>query len=530
MGLVDKLRGAWSGFGLGHKKLDPNIWATARVVMGQGNVNFQTSSQLWRSFTTEEKQLVMHDCVTVFACVWQIMNSATKATPRIGREVDGEWTDTPNHPYKELLKHPNPAMSGHAFMQRIVAHLEIAGRCHIWKWRAPNGEVKELWPFPPSWVKPMVAENIQQGDDRRLVDWYDIEIPGGASFKNIPPEDMITMTYADPFSMTAVLPPLQAAMRAVQLHTRGEDYEIETVGNLRPTPCIRTLDDLSEPQKKSLKAMVQSFMGWDNSRTAMTISGEEVGVEILDALKGKDWHLFRSLRDVDICAAFRVPPILALVLVGLENSPWSNVGEARGAFYSDKMVPLWRMLEDGLTAGLFRSEGDVQSEVWYDTNEITEMQESQDAVATRMNAAWSAGAITRNEYRQALGFDPDDARGEFYIMPMGVTEVPANEKPEEPEPILPPGADAHASGAEQDMGGGDMMPQDGKTPPAKGYNPKQPRARLSGQFADGSGHEPAEFKVDLLPPAEVQTPEDPEDEDDEAEPEDKPCQDASTTA
>jgi phage portal protein BeeE len=505
----------------GKAAIDPYVWQSGTFnLMGQPQMPWQSASTLWREFTVQEKERVMQSCNTVYACVWAIMQATTKAPLTLGIEdAKGEWKKTPKHPLLALLKTPNPCLSWPAILQRLTAHLEVAGRCHLWKWRNKMNDPAELWPMPPSWVTAIGPDGIGTDPTKRLVDHYDIQIPGGACYKNIQPKDLTTVQYGDPFSLTGCLPPLHAAMKDVQLATRQDDYEIERLANLKPTPVVTSKEAISQAQRDDLRAVVRERMGYDNSVTAIVMGAEAAKVEILDAMAGFDWKRFRDLREADICAAFRVPPVVAGVVVGLENSPWSNMGEAKTWFFDGKIVPLWKMLEDGLTLGLLRHEGEAIPELWFDPSEVKELSENQDAIALRMKDGWVAGAVTRNEYRQALNLKADTARGDVYLIGMGVSEENANEKPVPPEPIAPPNPADHAAGAGMDMAGGDMGQEGdmagGEKPPKKSIHPHKPRSQVSGQFNHPGSEHPATVKVPIMPAPEVVMPCEDGEEDDE---------------
>lgn len=60
----------------------------------------------------------------------------------------------------------------------------------------------------------------------------------------------------------------------------------------------------------------------------------------------------RAQTEARICAAFRVPPVLVGVKVGLDRSTFSNMAEARRFFWENTMLSLYRRVESKFAAAL----------------------------------------------------------------------------------------------------------------------------------------------------------------------------------
>ena len=423
-----KLRGAIEGWGIAAKALDGSFWNPGSGGSAIKTEDWRTASECWEALSHAQREKVMQDCNPVFACIWAIMTAAQEPKLTLQKEKEDGFEEIKKHPAIDLMNKPNPVHSRNDLIQYITAHLEIRGRANLWKLRNAMGEVREVWPIPPSWVEDVPLKVVDTKSDKRFVDHYKIKIPGGNEF-SVKFEDMGVIRYCNPFSLTGTLSPLQAALKDVQLDSKHYDYEVERMSNIKPSVVVRSKDGLGVEQRDHLRAVLMERMGWRYDNKPITLSGEDTAIEILDALEEKDWNAFNSLRETRVCAAFRVPPIVAGLLVGLENSPWSNTGEAKKWFYSSKMVPLLRLVENGLTKVFLDQEGeDEKLSFWFDTSEIRELQEDMDSFVSRKQKAYEGGAITRNEYRKALGEDPDEINGNVYIMGMGLREIPADEK------------------------------------------------------------------------------------------------------
>jgi SPP1 gp7 family putative phage head morphogenesis protein len=153
-----------------------------------------------------------------------------------------------------------------------------------------------------------------------------------------------------------------------------------------------------------------------------------------------------------VCSAiFGIPSIILQFQVGMENSPWSQMAEARRMCYEDTIEPLWREYEKRLTRQLLRPvDKDPTRMIRFDTTEIRALQVDQKGLA-EVADLWGANA-SLNEKRDLLGLEPsDDPKAD---------EIPALRPP----PVLPAFGDPGAlpPGAEPDE---DEDEED--TPPAK---------------------------------------------------------------
>jgi hypothetical protein len=95
-----------------------------------------------------------------------------------------------------------------------------------------------------------------------------------------------------------------------------------------------------------------------------------------------------------ICAALGVPPIVALLLSGLEMATYSNAKQMREQFIEQKMVPYWSVLEEDLTWDLLPEFGGdpTQAGITLDLQDVRALQEDQDTRYKRVTPTWRAVA------------------------------------------------------------------------------------------------------------------------------------------
>src|SRR5690606_15006593 len=113
-----------------------------------------------------------------------------------------------------------------------------------------------------------------------------------------------------------------------------------------------------------------------------------------------------------VAAAFRIPPVVLGFLVGLRNSPWSQMEQARRMTYEDTIEPLWRRDEKTLTRHLLRLvDPNPRRMIRFDTSKIRALQIDRAQMADIAQKTRDIGTV--NERRALLGWEPiEDDRGE----------------------------------------------------------------------------------------------------------------------
>lgn len=115
-----------------------------------------------------------------------------------------------------------------------------------------------------------------------------------------------------------------------------------------------------------------------------------------------------------VAAISGVPAVVLQFQVGMENSPWSQMEQARRMAYDDAIVPTWRKLERVLTRQLLRIDDEDPSHfIRFDRSKIASLQVNQ-LEATTIATMWGRAA-SLNERREKMGLEPvsgaDDPEG-----------------------------------------------------------------------------------------------------------------------
>lgn len=108
-----------------------------------------------------------------------------------------------------------------------------------------------------------------------------------------------------------------------------------------------------------------------------------------------------------VAAVSGVPAIVLQFQIGMENSPWSQMGEARRMAYEDTVQPAWRRLERTMTRQMLRTvDEDTTHFIRFDTSTIAALQPDRQQAATI--ASMMGRAATLNERRKVMALEPSD--------------------------------------------------------------------------------------------------------------------------
>jgi HK97 family phage portal protein len=370
----------------------------------------------FKKLTTAQQLKVIKNNAIVYACV-TVKAQAIQQAPLMVEEYNAEsgtWapTEIKDHPLLYGFNH-NPDLTQSEMIQFMSMHLDLTGKSFQWKWKSKDGVTRELWPLPPSWVEIVRREDLRSQKPKetsRVISHFHVRTPDGNHEWDILPEDMIYTRRPDPNNLWDGLSRICAATKAITLDNRGDEYKGESMDTLRlPGVVVKTRKPLSPRQKEDLRAILRQKIGGDARENAVIISGEEAAIELLNPMKDFDWVGYSSLNETRICMCFGVPPIVIGALVGLENSPWSNTGEAKRWMYQNTIVGMWGMMSDSLNKEQVPEGMRDTNRIVFDTSEIKELRDDIEQVWRRAREAFNDGLIMRAEGREMIGYDSTDA-------------------------------------------------------------------------------------------------------------------------
>ena len=385
-----------------------------------------SADDIWTSYTNADLESAAQMSAVVYACMRMICSSAPRAWMEIGKWDGDNWEPVEKHPYLDLLRQPNPMADWRTFLWSMLSHWLLTGFSYIHKVRDPTNPrtIAALYAYPTSWVTAIA--NDRTG---KLVH-YEVGGPYADRKLIVKPEDMFAMWQPDPGNPLGGLAPMHAAVRDYQTDNSRASMMIEILSNTHfASAVLQTPENMfwTEPQKEEIRSALRDLIGPGKRGDPLFLAGG-TKAEFPQPPSDLDWPGISGLSESRMCSCFGVPPVIIGLRVGLENSPWSNIGEAKTSFYSDTMTPIWDWIASTFERGLFRSEG-LDDEVEADYAHIPELQEDKDKLHERARKDWESGGLELDQYLEIIGQEVlgGDA-GKTRILPMNfVPFVPGEE-------------------------------------------------------------------------------------------------------
>lgn len=381
---------------------------------------------------------------------WRAMKLAEAPLMVVEEDQDtgaDEWL--PDHELAEVLDEPSPDYDMGELIERTSKYLDNTGAC-LWVFdRTKGGAVGRITPF-----KRGEFEVLERPG--RLYGAFRIQTANGPAEKEAE-EVAYFRDFADTGDrwISDGKSRLDVAMSWLRLSERARQTIRDLLENAVWPSLAVTTDPAWNPDTEQLamfKAELDQYAAPGSRGKAFASLGGG-SVEILTA-RVRDLVPEEVMNRVESIVAVisGVPAIVLQFQVGMENSPWSQMKEARAMAYQDALAPTWRKLEKVLTRQLLRiDDEDPTHFIRFDKSKIAALQADELEGAT-IAAMWGRAA-SLNERRQRMGLEPVSEEDD----PDGV----ADEIPEltQPDPL------AIIAGQNGDSAGGDGA-DDTEDPPA----------------------------------------------------------------
>jgi HK97 family phage portal protein len=358
----------------------------------------------------------------IFACEQAKANTtASVALKTFSRRTGEEIKD---HPLRKLLEKPNRFMGESEFWSVSIINRDLAGMAYWQKLRSRAGNVVELWPMRPDYIRPIPSSGVG-------ISGYKYG-PSGENDVVLLAEDVLTFKIWDPLDFYQGLPPVQVASRVADVDNAATDF-IKLLwerGTMPPgifTSKLKLNDQAIADIQRRWQQRYGGYTKWttpavlDSDATYQRIGMDfkEMGFEDLDA---------RS--EARICMILQVPPIIVGATVGLKHGTMANYESSIKNWWLNNRVPDFKFLADAVNLQLAPEFDDDVFCNW-DYTKVPVLQEERTSRWTRASAAYTAGIITRNDARAEMGLGevPD---GDVYSQSNMATTVPAGELDVEP--------------------------------------------------------------------------------------------------
>jgi len=322
------------------------------------------------------------------------------------------------HQILATLDKPNPMQDGCAFREALYSYDLIAGNTYTE--RAVAGSSMELYAQRPDRMRVVPAPNgfparyLYTAKGRKVS--CDVNPVTGES-------DILHVRRFSPLSDYYGQSPLEAIAYSIDQHNAASKWNLSVLQNgakpsgaLRYNPPAGASPELSDDQYNRLRAELD-HMGADSRRTGrpMLLDGGLEWVQMMLTQSDLDWLGGLDKSASYIAQAFNVPE----QLVGVPGQQtYNNYKEARLALYEDAVLPMAYRYAQAFTEWLIRPMLGDEYMLSIDEDDIPALQTRKEQQFDRLN---SAGFLTINEKREALGYEPIEGGETLFV---GASELP----------------------------------------------------------------------------------------------------------
>lgn len=313
---------------------------------------------------------------------------------------DEEWL--PKHPLADLLMEPSPDFDMGELLFRTSVYVDRDGHALWTKDKDLRGRPGRLTPFAGN-------EFEVESTSERIRGLYRLT-NAQQGRRTRTPEEVVYFHETNPADWLRGLSRLEVYLGWLNLGQVARATVRDLLQNAVWPSIVLMPDKDWNPTTQELaeyqaKANSYSQPGKKGGALAMVGGGsaEVVSARIRDLVPND------ILNRVEAIAAsvFGAPAVVLQFLVGLENSPWSQMADARRMGYEDTIEPMWNDIAAVLTRQLLRPiDPDPTHFVRFDTSKIRALQ------ADRQVQASIAVQVSRiasvNERRAMMGLEPSD--------------------------------------------------------------------------------------------------------------------------
>lgn len=370
----------------------------------------------------EKKAGPLHLNGAISICLgWLVDNFVEPELAVYRRKADGVQERLSGHGLVELVANPNPHYDGDTLWAGTLVSYALHGNAYWFCARDQGGlgAVRELYWLPHWRMRPLFAED---GTDY-LSGWAYTVSGAEQVFRR---EDVLHFRCGmDPENERLGMSRLRALLREVCTDNQASAFTAALLENMGVPGVVFSPatpeGKINRPQAEQLQAQWEQRVTGDG-RGKPFIAGGPIKIEKL-TFSPEELALdkIRQVPEARICAALRVPAMVAGLNVGDQQKTYSNYGEARTAAYEDCLQPIGRRFARTLSRFLLPDfERDPQAaglSVGWDYGQIAALQEDRDKLYKRATLGYQGGILKRSEGRALVGLKSDPADEEYYSGP-----------------------------------------------------------------------------------------------------------------
>ena len=346
----------------------------------------------------------------VFACT-RVLAETLASVPlhHYERMANGGRKHADNFPLAEVLKNPNPFMTGFEFTEVLMKHLTSWGNAYAQLTYDARGQIVELWPLLP---QNMLGSRIQ-GDERIYT--YQDENGKIATISS-----QVMWHIKGLGNGLDGLSPLGLMRRVIGLGLSAEEFGKKFFDNdARPGLVIQHPGALSEKATKNLKESWETDHKGVSKSHRIRILEEgmtlhEVGIPPEDA----QFLETRKFQISEIARIYRIPPHM---IADLDNASFSNIEHQGIEFVKYSILPWAKRFEESIYKFLYlpKDRANKYPEYLLAGLERGDIASRYTAYAQGKQNGW----LSTNDIRKLENMDPVE-NGDMYLVPLNM--VPAD--------------------------------------------------------------------------------------------------------
>ena len=326
------------------------------------------------------------------------------------------------HDIYNLLENPCPAdreLTGWHIRYFVFACYCLVGEGYLLKIR-DGKKVIALQPISPSWVVQKPTSN------RKYWEIYPFGTAGGNSIV-VPVEDVICfkdIDLSDPYGRG------RGTAETIGDEIQSDEYAAKYAKNLffndaTPSAIIYAPKGSKETADLIKQSWLQRMAGIGHAKEPMVLTGEDSKFEkIANTPQELDFVESRKFLRDSALQQFHIPPEIMGIL---ENSNRSTIDSAFYLLNKNVLSDYLRMFERVINTQLLWEDFDKERK--FTLHHENTIEEDMDLKLRIVNEGLSRGVLTVNDWRKAMGYEPDEKGGDVYLRSFGQVEQPFNSEP-----------------------------------------------------------------------------------------------------
>jgi phage portal protein BeeE len=299
------------------------------------------------------------------------------------------------HPLLDVLNRPNASTSGTMFQRFIARDLEMSGRNFWLKMQGADGygfkgPVTGLRRLPPQ--RMIVVGNA----DDELLGFIYTDRNGRQT--PILPNALVYLRYPHPERTYDGMAPALVAGLAAETDTTSSRFNRELLANDGALPGYLILKGLTPQQFQEWKQEWEA--GAQPGKTRFLAAESAEYAKVGQTNQELTYNELRHDSQDDIMRAIGVPRAVAF---DVSHETYANADREQAIFMQHNILNKWVLVCDELTLQLGAEFG---MRVAMELAGIDELQDSRDAVVERGAKMMSLKAMTINEFRKSMGWEP----------------------------------------------------------------------------------------------------------------------------